>query len=64
MIALCMSCRYGDHSGHVERVSPPEGMLGGSECPCKGDCTMSPEIKADTESVVSALRAEPDGSER
>lgn len=52
--ALCMACRYGDHDGHVARVPAPEGMLGGSECPCPGDCAIQPDIAAQIESVVAA----------
>lgn len=58
MIALCMACRYGDHAGHVARVAPPEGMLGGSECPCAGDCKIQPEIAREIAAVCAAVATE------
>lgn len=54
-IGLCIACQYGDHSGHVERVLPPEGMLGGSECPCRGGCKPTAEIQAQMDAVLRAL---------
>lgn len=39
LVAPCIACRYGHHDLHDKFVSvPPEGVLGGHTCPCKGEC--------------------------
>jgi hypothetical protein len=41
--APCASCRWGDHSGHVDwPTKPPPGVIGGHHCPCRGECEDSP----------------------
>jgi hypothetical protein len=38
-LTTCSACQMGDHKRHVKRVEKvPDGMLGGSICPCKGEC--------------------------
>lgn len=47
-LALCPSCQWGDHEGHITQWNPaPPGVFGGQNCPCEGDCTdkMGPMIK-------------------
>lgn len=39
MIHDCIPCQYGQHDDHIDVPSPaPEGMMGGWECHCKGEC--------------------------
>lgn len=42
-IGECPSCQFGNHKGHVRNYAPvPEGVMGGSICPCKGECDQRP----------------------
>jgi hypothetical protein len=35
----CNGCKMGRHKDHVRNHRPaPEGMFGGTVCPCKGEC--------------------------
>ena len=34
----CQACRHGQHTLCDGTRNPPLGMLGGSECVCKGEC--------------------------
>lgn len=35
----CIACQYGQHDMHHEVIEqPPSGVMGGSMCPCKGEC--------------------------
>lgn len=39
LVADCIACQFGDHSGHVEWPSkPPPGVIGGHKCACTGEC--------------------------
>lgn len=35
---LCQACEQGMHGCCDGRHPPPPGMMGGSDCICKGDC--------------------------
>lgn len=35
----CTACQLGDHKNHVRVIhAVPEGMMGGTQCTCKGEC--------------------------
>ncbi len=36
--ADCPSCMTGNHGGHVRDWNIIQGIIGGSYCPCTGDC--------------------------
>jgi hypothetical protein len=39
LIHDCIPCQHGDHAGHHRIVQTvPEGMMGGQECHCEGEC--------------------------
>lgn len=39
LIHDCIPCQHGDHDGHHRIVQTvPEGMMGGQECHCEGEC--------------------------
>lgn len=52
MITLCIACRHGDHEGHVPRVAAPDGMMGGSECPCTGGCGVAAALRGGRKPTV------------
>lgn len=59
---LCSACRFGRHEDHVKAFAPaPEGMMGGFECPCQGDCDTYVTVPAGSppipESIVQAAAA-------
>lgn len=62
LLILCFACRDGDHSGHQETLQAvPEGMIGGTRCPCKGDCAgnRDPEMEM-LRAMFSSLPARSD----
>lgn len=43
LLTQCIPCQNGHHEKHIEILGiPPKGMIGGSKCPCKGECKFSP----------------------
>lgn len=61
----CPACQHGDHEHHTEVVQAvPEGMIGGAQCPCEGECAgrRSPQV----EGVLDAMawRQLPPGTPR
>jgi hypothetical protein len=53
-VILCIACQYGDHDGHIPAVPAPAGMLGGHECPCKGDCAGNGDAYAPIDAILNA----------
>lgn len=57
LVADCIACQHGDHSGHVEWPhKPPKGVIGGHKCECKGDC--AERYAKHQERIESARRRE------
>lgn len=36
--SLCVGCAMGDHARHVRAHGIRPGLIGGTYCPCAGDC--------------------------
>lgn len=51
----CGACTRGMHEHCQGRTPPPPGMMGGSECVCKGDCAGS--TAPEDALVVAAMKA-------
>lgn len=57
-LALCVSCRFGDHDWHVKDYALAQtGMLGGFQCPCVGDCAGN--MPSSIAIVLEMLQREP-----
>lgn len=38
-LTYCIACAHGQHDGHIKDFEPaPPGVMGGSQCPCEGEC--------------------------
>lgn len=65
----CPACEMGEHDKHVEHWDKaPFGVLGGSFCPCEGDCT-PPRlplfgVNAEQDQISLAMEAKLDGINR
>lgn len=69
LLTACEGCKQADHSKHYKTVqaAPPE-MLGGSECPCTGECEDGRYISSQLPNLLRAIREQfekrNNGSER
>lgn len=45
-IVECLACQVGDHDNHYRVIQPVfEGVIGGAECHCEGECRKGREAR-------------------
>jgi hypothetical protein len=58
---ICAGCKRGMHEFCMGLEPPPPGMMGGSECVCKGDCGPQCTLPED-QPLIDALNEISEGS--
>lgn len=55
MVALieCFACRRGDCKHCEGGRAAPSGVMGGTQCPCRGDC--KPQCDPELERIIQAF---------
>lgn len=60
MVADCIACQYGQHDGHIDVPGPvPEGVMGGWQCNCAGDCAErnGPRIERENAAIIEVVQS-------
>lgn len=53
----CAPCEMGNHDAHHEVIeAAPPGMMGGIQCPCKGECIDGRYCPSEFNNILALIR--------